>query len=452
MTSTEEMADYVVSADYTDIPSAITGKAKACILDSIGVALYGSRFEASNIAFSVLGEVMQRQGRASVLGKRAKCFPPLAAFVNGVMAHVADYDDILPALKGHASCVLMPAALAACETSGGSGKDLVTAFVVGTEVGGKLGKIVGSAHSKLGWHCTGTMGSLAAAAAAAKALKLDRTKVSNAIGIAASGSSGLRINFGTMTKSFHAGHAAMAGVLAAQLAEKGFDASPYAIEDEQGFAKVFGYRGEIPSVREILGRDYALDGIMLKAYPSCGGTHAAIDAMLKVRDQLKAKLEDIMEIEIGVSSALLNWVFYHNPETSLQCKFSIEFCAAAALIFGQVQIAQFDDKCVSNNDIRVLMRKIKVRQDGEMERASQERGIVGGVCAKVRLRDGRELRETVWDVKGSGSNPMSQYDIREKFRICASYVLVESSVEKVLELVERLEYLTNISELTSILV
>jgi 2-methylcitrate dehydratase PrpD len=451
MTVTQEMAEYIVSTGYNDIPDPVISKAKECILDSIGVALYGSRFDASKIAFAVVGEGGGQEGGASVLGKRTKIFAPMAAFMNGIMAHVADFDDILPALKGHASCVLMPAALATCETAGRSGKDFLTAFVAGSEVGGKLGNVIGWEHSKVGWHCTGTMGSLAAAAAASKALNLDCSKVSNAIGIAASSASGLRINFGTMTKSYHAGHAAMAGVLAAQLAEKGFDASPLALEDQQGFARLFGYSGELSSIAGVLGKDYALNGIMLKAYPSCGGTHSAIDGILKIRDQINTNFEDVEDIEIRVPPPLLNWVFHHNPQTPLEAKFSIEFCLSAALVFGHVGIAQFDGECIFNPDVRGLMRKVRMIPDAEMEKASRERGIVGFVRVKVKLRGGEEFSETVWEPKGNPSNPMSQDEIREKFRKCANQALLDSSVERALETIERLETLRNVSDLTSIL-
>jgi 2-methylcitrate dehydratase PrpD len=153
---------------------------------------------------------------------------------------VADFDDFLFCFRGHPSCMLMPSALAACESAGGSGKDLLTAFVVGCEIGGKVGGVIGRQLNDKGWHGTGIIGPLGCAAAAAKALHLDRDQTANALGIAASSAAGLRVNFGSMTKSYHAGHAAMAGVLAAQLAGEGFDASSVALEGDDGFAKLFG--------------------------------------------------------------------------------------------------------------------------------------------------------------------------------------------------------------------
>jgi 2-methylcitrate dehydratase PrpD len=451
MTVNQEIADYIVRTGYADIPSPVINRAKECILDSIGVALYGSKFEASLIGFAIAGESGEQKQGASVLGRRKKIFPPLAAFVNGVMTHVADFDDVLAVLRGHPSCVLMPATLATCEAAGGNGKDFLTAFVIGSEVGGKLGSVIGWEQSMVGWHVTGTMGSLAAAATASKALNLTPDKVSNAIGIAASSASGLRVNFGTMTKSYHAGHAAMVGVLAAQLAEKGFDASPVALESDQGFARLFGYSGELSSITGILGKDYALNGIMLKPYPSCAGTHPAIDAILKIRDQIKPDLEDLAEIEARVPPSLLNITFYHNPQTPLEAKFSLEFCISTALIFGEVGIAQFEGECISNPYVRDLMKRVRIIPDAEIEKASRERGVLSPVRLKVKLRDGKEFSEMVWEAKGGPSNPMSWDEIQGKFRKCASEVLPDSSVEKALDTIEHLDTLKSVSDLTSIL-
>ena len=143
MTVAQGIADYIVHTGYSDIPGPVIDKAKECILDSIGVALYGAKFEASTIALDVVGASGELKQGGSVFGRQTKIFPPLAAFVNGVMAHVADFDDVLAMFRGHPSCVLMPASLAACETAGRSGKDLLTAFVIGCEVGGKLGNEIG---------------------------------------------------------------------------------------------------------------------------------------------------------------------------------------------------------------------------------------------------------------------------------------------------------------------
>lgn len=447
-TITQGMAEYIVGTGYGDIPPSIIKKAKDCLLDIIGVSFYGSKFEASRIALSIIEGSGNAEGGTSVFGHGRKILPSLAAFTNGVMAHVADFDDILP-IFGHPSCVLMPAALAACETAGGSGKDFLAAFVIGSELGGKLSQAMGAEFTEVGWHGTAVIGALASASAACKAFHLDREKTANAMGIAASSASGLRVNFGTMTKSYHAGHAAMVGVLSAQLAERGFDSSPVAMEGEEGFNKLFRCKADLSSMVKGLGTDYALNGIIMKPYPSCGGTTSAVDGMIKLREQLNSRFEEIAGIEVRVHPKFLNILFHHNPQTPLEAKFSMEFCASAALLFGQLATEHFEKEYISDPNVRTLMGKVRMIPDDGMRKISQERGILAPVRIKVDLRGGEEILETVWEAKGSPKNPMSRHEIQEKFRNCATQALPGAMVEQIIEKIDGLENLKNISELTS---
>jgi 2-methylcitrate dehydratase PrpD len=451
-TVSHAIADFIVQTGYPDIPAAIIQKAKECLLDIIGVTLYGSKFRASHIAWAMIENSGSFEGKATILGKGIKASPAFAAFVNGVMSHVADFDDTLLQFKGHSSCVLMPTVLALCESSGRGGRELLTAFVVGTEVSGKLGEAMGWEHYHAGWHATGTVGSIGAAAAASKALNLCREKIGNAIGIAASCASGVRENFGTMTKSFHAGHAAMAGVFAAQLAEKGFESSPTVLEGNAGFAKLFGASDQFASLAKNFGIVNALDKIMLKPYPSCAGTHTAVDAILKIRNEILFDLEEIVEIEVRGLPVLSTVLIHHNPQTSLEAKFSMEFCVSAAFIFGQLGISQFEEKPIFDSRVRHLMGKVKVIPDNEMEEASRKQEVLSPVRLMVKLRDGREISETVWEAKGSPSHPMSRDEIVNKFRECAENTISPSNIEDTLKTLDELESLKTISELTSLLV
>jgi len=446
------IADFIVRTGYSNIPAPMIQKAKECLLDIIGVALYGSRFEASQIAWAMIENIGSADGKATILGIGKKVPPSFAAFVNGVMSHIADFDDTLLQFKGHSSCVLMPVVLALCESSERSGRDLLTAFVVGTEVSGKLGEAMGWKHYHAGWHSTGTVGSIGAAAAASKALNLSREKAGNAIGIAASCASGLRENFGTMTKSFHAGHAAMAGVFAAQLAEKGFDSSPTVLEGNAGFAKLFGASDQFTSLSKNFGEVNALDKIMLKPYPSCAGTHTAIDAILKIRNEILIELEEIVEIKVYGLPVLSTVLIHHNPQTSLEAKFSMEFCVSAALIFGQLGIRQFEEGSIFNPQVRCLMKKVKLLPDSDIEEASRKQEVLSPIRLIVKLRDGREISEAVWEAKGSPSNPMSRDEIVNKFREGAENTISPSKIEEVLKVLKKLERLKTISELTSLLV
>jgi 2-methylcitrate dehydratase PrpD len=447
----QDIANYVVAVEYTDIPAAALKKARACILDSIGVALYGSGLDVARIVQGIAGNSLSPEGGASIIAGHRKVSPASAAFANGVMAHIGDFDDMLVAFRGHPSSVVMPAALAACESGGGTGKDLITAFVVGVELGGKLGGVMGWEHYDTGFHPTGTVGAIAAAAAAAKALALKQDEIVMALGIAASSASGLRVNFGTMTKSYHAGHAAMVGVLAAELARAGFDASPVALDGESGFAKTLGCGGDISIVGESLGRDYAINKILMKPYPSCAGTHPAIDAILKIRKKVNLKAEDVAEIEVLARSSTRTVLIHHNPQTPLEGKFSMEYCVAAALVFGEVGIEQFEETSVFNHAVRAVMGKVKVVFDNELEKLTREGGILSPVRIKLKLRGGKEYFEAIDEAKGGPSYPMSQNEIQTKFKRCAQKALPASRIESVLQTIRSLDSLSDISELTSLL-
>jgi 2-methylcitrate dehydratase PrpD len=445
VTVAQKVADYIFRTKYGDIPPEILKQARQCILDCIGVALYGSTFEASRIALAVIGDPGIPRGGASIFGTCVKTVPHLAAFANAVMAHVADFDDSMLSLKGHPSSVLLPAALAAAEKVDGTGKDLLTAFVVGTEVAGKIGQAMGWSHYEIGWHSTGTVGAIAASAAVSKALKLDRNRVCNALGIAVSSASGLRINFGTMTKSYHAAHAAMAGVLTAQLAERGFDASSIALEGAMGFGKLFGAPGELSSAMEALGKNYALDGIIRKPYPSCAGTLPPVEAILKMREQSAIRPGEIKDIEVEARPVMANVLIHHDPHTPLEAKFSMEFCLAAALVFGRLGIAEFAENRLFDPAVRALIKKVTMISSEAMERLSAEQGALAPTRLKVKLQDGRELEETISEARGGPSNPMSDDELREKFRECGRQALPEGEVERLLEVIEDLENVNDLS-------
>ncbi|MBN2124203.1 MAG: MmgE/PrpD family protein [Deltaproteobacteria bacterium] len=451
MTLSHELAEYIAATGYEDIPAEVIAKGKDCILDSLGNALYGLSFEASRIAMDVLcGETPSGKG-AAVLGTAYRAPAWTAAFVNGVTAHVADYDDTLVSLNGHPSCVMMPASLAANETSGGDGRSFLTAYVVGCEIAGKLGLAMGAGHHRQGWHPTATLGAIGAAASASRALNLPCEKVVNALGIATSCASGLRINFGSMTKSLHAGNAAMKGVLAAQLAEKGFTASPSALEGEAGFAGVFGASGDLSSVPGTLGKNYVLNHIMLKPYPSCAGTHPAVDAVLKMLGEGGLDFKDIDRIEVVGRPVLGSVLIHRNPRTPLEAKFSMEYCVACAMVSGCLGIAQFHEDVLFDLEVRDLMDRVHLVLDEDMERVAAGRGILSPARVRVRSHGGDEFTETVLEARGGPSNPMSRLEIHAKFRECAGRLLPESRVKEVLKIVDNLEDLDRLDALTSIL-
>jgi 2-methylcitrate dehydratase PrpD len=346
----------------------------------------------------------------------------------------------------------MPASLAVSEVRGGGGKDFLTAYAVGCEIAGKLGLAMGSGHHRQGWHPTATLGTIGAAASAAKALRLNQDQTANALGIAAASASGLRINFGSMTKCFQAGNAARSGVLAARLAGKGFTSSKDALEGETGFAQAFGADGDLSKVPGSLGKDYVLSQVMLKPYPCCAGTHPAVDALRKIMDLNQGTDPHAIErIEVQGRPVLKNVLIHPDPRTPLEAKFSMEYCLASTLVQGSLGVVSFQKDALFDHEVRALMEQVHLIADESMEEMSKQLGVLSPAQVTVHLLGGEVWTETVLEAKGGPSNPMSRQEIEDKFRECAAGVLSEAGMDRVLEMVAALEDLDCLCDLTAAL-
>jgi 2-methylcitrate dehydratase PrpD len=425
----QQIADFVYHTNYECLPEAVVDKAKQCFIDSIGVSLYGVSFEASRICHTLVKDFEGKE-ESSILGTKYKtpCF--LAALANGISAHIADYDDTL-AEFGHPSSILMPVTLALAEAKNIDGPHLLTAFILGNEVGAKLGQVMLWSHYEIGFHQTGTIGTIGAAVAACKLLKLQPSQITNALGIAASSASGLRQNFGTMTKSWHAGHAASAGLMAALFAQKGFNASPQAIDGEKGFVRAFqGGKGSFPV--EQLGNPYSIMNVSLKRYPSCALTHPAVDALLKLKEQHHLQPEGIKAVKCRGRALMRSVLLNKAPDTGLEAKFSMEYCLAAALVKGGLE-------------------RISLEFDTRMDEIAKDKGLINPSQVKVVLADGEELSQTVEEAKGGPGDPISWPEVSEKFSQCSRHILSAEQAERTLNFVRQLEHVTNVADLNGFL-
>jgi 2-methylcitrate dehydratase PrpD len=289
---------------------------------------------------------------------------PDAALVNGVAAHVLDYDDV--ALSGHPSAVLVPAILAEGWSVDASGTDAVAAYVAGYELWAQVAALEpGSLHER-GFHPTAIMGALATAAACARLRKLDSEKTAHAIAISASLASGLVANFGTMTKSLHAGRTAQSGVLAARLADQGFTASLDVLEHRTGFLRAHSPSGTplTDNGKLDIGSNWRLPnlGVNVKRYPTCYATHRSIDAMLDLVDEHELKSDEVCEIRVRTGATQKLMLRNHSPKTGLEAKFSMEFAMAAALVAGRVGLAELTSNLSCGRmSIRSLQRFV-IRQ------------------------------------------------------------------------------------------
>ncbi len=314
--------------------------ARRAILDCLGVMLAGSIDPPARIVQRV-AEAEGGAPLATVVGTGRRTGAVWAALANGTAAHALDFDDTNFAMMGHPSAPVLAAALAAGELALADGRALVHAFLLGFEVETTLAEVLNPAHYHHGWHATCTLGTIGAAAAAARLLGLDAGQTRMALAVAASQSSGLKENFGTMTKPFHAGHAARSGVLSALLAREGWTASEQALEGPQGFLAVLGAGSLRPERLATLGDPWKIltTGVAVKPYPSCACTHSIIDGARELRQRHHLRPDDIVEVTVGVNVSVPNILIHANPRTGLEAKFSGEFAAAAALVEERMGIA-----------------------------------------------------------------------------------------------------------------
>ncbi|GIX49343.1 MAG: hypothetical protein KatS3mg131_3554 [Candidatus Tectimicrobiota bacterium] len=447
MALTEQLAQLIVSTSYEQLPAAAVTQAKRAFLDTIGVTLAGHREEAGRLITAWVKEAGGCQ-EATVLGTDLCTSPALAALANGTLGHALDFDDVTAHMRGHPSVPVLPVALALGEALGASGTEVITAYVLGVEVEAKLGKAMGSALPRHGWHPTAVLGTFGAAAAAAKLLGLDVQQTQMALGIAASKAAGLRRNFGTMTKPLHAGEAARGGLEAAQLAQRGFSADPEILEGRFSFFTTFVGEGECKpeAAVEDFGQPYEIvsPGLGVKPYPSCRQTHRAIDAMLALVQAHGLKPEAVSEIVCQCSAVLLDFLIHHRPTTGLQGKFSMEYCLAAALVYGRLGLEQFTDASVQDPRVQALIPRVRLEHP-DAERPDWE-GKQADVV-EVVLHDGRRLRQRVEVPKGDPQQPLTWEELVAKFRDCTTSLLSEAQVAAAVEQIAHLEELAALPSL-----
>lgn len=450
---TQEIARYVAGTRYRDIPSDVIQLARGFILDGLGVALAGSTDECARI---VQRQIRQMGGSAecSVLGTSVLAPAAKAALANGVAGHAMDYDDTqlstskeaVYGLLTHPTTPVLAAVLTLGQKERITGAEFLLAYVLGVEVECRIADAINPRHYQSGFHSTATMGGLGAAVAAGKILRLKEPQLLATLGIAASMASGLRENFGTMTKPLHAGRAAENGVTAALLARDGFTAAPNILEAARGFFNAMAGGYEDSKIRGCLGSPYFMKqpGISIKPYPSGSLSHPAQDLILDLVKEHDVKAENIERIEVGTNSNVPNALIYPMPKTALEGKFSIPFCMAIAVLERKAGIAQFQDRKVRGKKVVELMKRVTLYVDEELERLGydQVRSRV-----RVRLKDGRVLEGRYDVARGHPAKPMSWAELTEKFRDCAGLVLPRKNIDETIRLVEQFQDLKSLRPL-----
>ncbi|RPI43186.1 MAG: MmgE/PrpD family protein [Betaproteobacteria bacterium] len=442
MGTTETLARWIADTKYEQIPPGAIEQAKKSILDYIGTATYGTTSELGKIML----EFTREQGgnpQARVLGTNIRTASTQAAFANGTTGHSEDFDD-LGGCGGHPATVLTPTVLALADELHLSGQEVLTAWVVGYELGTRLSA---NNHTDRDWHPTAIYGTMAAAAAASKALKLDAEKVRMALGIAGSEAAGLRRNFGTMTKPFHPGQAARNGIIAAKLAAKGFTSDPDIIEGRQGYADNFGgAKCNVPEMTKFLGKVYYLEeeGTRIKPWPCCGGNHQTLTNLLPFIKEKKLKADDVESVEhIGPNIPCTGALLRTEVHAGLEGKFSLAYNISAAFIDGKVDYGTFTNERAAKGDLQAFMKRVKLVRNNDVV---LRRPHIADGNPEARLRITMK-NGTVHEFVMQKATHLTGDAVVDKFRMNTEKILGKEKAGSAIELVQRLEKVKDVAQL-----
>lgn len=412
------LAGFVSGLVHEDVPADALRVAELGFADVVGVLVAGSIEPVVQALVRTFADDIGTQG-VSLLFSQQRAAPPLAGLVNGAAAHALDYDDA----GGHRSAVLVPAILAEAEWLGSSGRDVLTAYVAGYELWSELARRERGQLHERGWHPTSVYGTLAAAACVARLRQLDAQTTRHALGIAASCSSGLVANFGSMVKPFHAGHAAQQGLLAVRLAMNGLTASPAAIDHPRGFLAAVSQHGDFDATSPAtVGSAWriSIEGLSVKKYPTCYCTHRAIDSALALRQEDGFALRDVERVRVHIGKTQKAILHADRPQTSLEAKFSIQFAVACALVTGRVGLAEVCEHTLRDPEIRRLMQRVEVELTDEYDALMSQYAPWDQV--QLTTTSGRTIvGPRIPRASGHIENPLSQDDLRHKFRACLAH-------------------------------
>lgn len=449
-TIAETLAGRIATVRFEALPDDAVHWAKVAVLDTVGCTLAGAQEECARIVGHA-ATVGQTGGDCLVFGTNRRVPPLEAALINGTAAHALDYDDCSNTLGGHPSAPILPALFALGELRGLSGRALLSAYVAGWETETRIARGVNFHHYEKGWHPTATLGVFGAAAACSHMLGLDRAKIARALALAATFASGIKANFGTMTKPLHVGHAARNGMLAALLAADGFTSVPGALEHKQGFLQVYNGAGQFNAEAILAGWgdpwDIVHPGVAIKQYPCCGSTHPAIDAMMMLVREHDLTPAQVAKVVSWTHARRLAHTNRPDPQSDLDAKFSVQYCLARALVSRGIGIEHFEGDRYRDAAIRAVLPRIVAEPHPDMPMDTTEHF---GAEVRVTLTDGRQVSQTVRRPLGRGpEEPLPTALLEAKFINCARRRLPAVTVSGLLPMLRGLDSVTDLRRLTN---
>ena len=433
--ATRKLARFIISSRYEDLPESVRHAARRTLLNWVGCAIGGSGHETVNNAVSALLPFCG-SGQASLFGRHERVDILRASLLNGISSHVFDFDDTHAHTAIHPAAPVAPAILALAEHQPISGRDFISALVVGIETECRIGKAVTPSHYEAGWHITGTAGVFGSAAAAGKLLGLDEQQMCWALALAAAQPVGLQEMFGSMTKSFHPGQAAQNGLTAALLAGKGFTASEQPLEAKRGWFHVMNTHTDYAALTdpswEILNNSY-------KPF-ACGlVVHPVIDGCLQLRNAHQLTPDTIDRIDVDVNSRVMMLTAIKEPTSGLEGKFSVYHAAAVALVEGAAGERQFSEEAVRAPATAELRRRVFPIIDPAISKVQAR--------VTITLKNAKRLVVFVEHAVGSVENPMSDAAIEEKVLRLADDILPPDQIRHIVDLCWRADQLGDAGEI-----
>ncbi|MGZ5035089.1 MAG: MmgE/PrpD family protein, partial [Usitatibacter sp.] len=420
---TQILAKFVATHPSRGWSDAVDHEAHRTFLNWVGCAVGAAKHESAEAALGAV-RTLQPAPQASVLGRDDRVDMASAALVNGITSHTFDFDDTHLKTIIHPAGPVASALLALAEVTGASGRDVIDALVIGIDVSCRMGNCIYPEHYDRGWHITGSTGMLGAAAGCARLMGLDETRTAMALGIAASQPIGMREQFGTMTKPFHPGAAARAGLTSALFASHGFTASPKALEAPRGYAQVVSTKYDWNEITDELGQRFEISFNTYKPF-ACGIViHPTIDAATQLRAK-GVKAAEVARVELRVNPLVLELTGKKEPRDGLQGKFSVYHGFAAGLLFGRAGEPEYEDEIVRREDVTSLRRKVVATVDDSIGEASADVTAI--------LKDGRKVHVFVEHAIGSLERPMSDRDLEAKFHSMADEVIGKSKADTLIE-------------------
>ncbi len=447
---TRDVADFIVRTQYRDLPSDVVSQAKKCLLDFIGLCLGGSL----ETDIRILADIIEKFGgkeEARVIGYPFMAPSPSAALVNAAMGHALQMDDGDRWTIAHLGTEIIPAALAASELGASSGRELITAIVLGYEVAMRIGYAVNPSHQQRGFCPNSTLGIFGASTAVAKILNLRVEEVLDALGSAGTQASGVEqfVIDGSASQFLNPAHAAAAGVFSALLAQRGFSGSEAILEGAKGFCRAFSDQCDFSKISVDLGEDFQITKVYFKPYPTCRAFHGAIDAILQIRRMKAIRADDVQKVNVKTYSYTASTMCNPPPDVVAAARLNMPYCLACALVENDVNIRHFTEEKIRDPQLIGAMRKFNFLEADE--ELNQFAPYLWGAAVTIEMKGGESFEQKVAYPRGEPENPLSNEELVSRFRRLASLRLDNGRIDDITSTVNRLEQTENVVELTRLL-